>query len=66
MKLIHQLPAFLFTAAAVVWKEKDLAGTYEATGNGPHEFSEIHFGENNVLIKKKEGRNVGEKLKIGE
>ncbi|KAJ9077284.1 hypothetical protein DSO57_1018236 [Entomophthora muscae] len=66
MKLIHQLPAFLFTAAAVVWKKKDLAGTYEATGNGPHEFSVIHFGERDVLIKKKEGRNVGENLKIGK
>ncbi|KAJ9071184.1 hypothetical protein DSO57_1039529 [Entomophthora muscae] len=65
MKLIHQLPAFLFTAAAVVWKEKDLIGTFKAVGPGRHELAEIHFGLNEVLIKRKEGSNVGSNVIMG-
>ncbi|KAJ9083704.1 hypothetical protein DSO57_1032076 [Entomophthora muscae] len=65
MKLIHQLPAFLFTASADVWKEEDLIGTFKAVGPGRHEFAEIHFGLNEVLIKRKEGSNVGSNVIMG-
>ncbi|KAJ9080301.1 hypothetical protein DSO57_1026459 [Entomophthora muscae] len=65
MKLLNQLPAFLFTAMAVVLKKKDLMGTYEAAKPGRDGFSVIHFGEDQVLIKKKKGGNVGSNLLMG-